>query len=69
MLIRYYLRYDGVNTGDCCCYELYFLNFDATFYFQMTKYPLNLYCRNEEKSFKGGRLRKGFGNNPRVCGY
>ena len=49
MLIRYYLRYDGVNTGDCCCYELYFLNFDATFYVQMTKYPLNLYCRNEEK--------------------
>mgnify|MGYP007081788466 FL=1 len=49
MLIRYYLRYDGVNTGECCCYELYFLNFDATFYFQMTKYPLNLYCRNEEK--------------------
>ena len=47
MLIRYYLRYDGANTGDCCCYELYFLN--ATFYFQMTKYPLNLYCRNEEK--------------------
>ena len=47
MLIRYYLRYDGANTGDCCCYELYFLNFDATF--QMTKYPLNLYCRNEEK--------------------
>ena len=40
MLIRYYLRYDGANTGDCCCYELYF---------QMTKYPLNLYCRNEEK--------------------
>jgi len=31
MLIRYYLRYDGANTGDCCCYELYFLNFDATF--------------------------------------
>ena len=37
MLIRYYLRYDGANTGDCCCYELYFLNFDATFYFQMKK--------------------------------
>ena len=31
MLIRYYLRYDGVNTGDCCCYELYFLNFDFLF--------------------------------------
>ena len=49
MLIRYYLRYDGANTGNCCCYELYFLNFDATFYFQMTKYLPNLYCRNEEK--------------------
>lgn len=27
MLIRYYLRYDGANTGNCCCYELYFFKF------------------------------------------
>lgn len=49
MLIRYYLRYDGDNTDDYCCYESYFLNFGASFYFQKTKYLLNLYCRNEEK--------------------